>query len=74
MKNRPIRTTAAVAIAAGMLILFFAANGAAQTPAESPRPALELGIGWQDLSSARSLLLGERLYHLSDGRLQSWTW
>ena len=38
------------------------------------RPALELGIGWQDLSSARSLLLGERVYHLSDGRLQRWAW
>ena len=38
------------------------------------KPAIELGQGWVDLGSARSLLLGEQLHHLRDGTLQTWAW
>ena len=35
---------------------------------------IELGSGWADLGSVRSLQLGEQLYHLRDGKLLSWDW
>jgi hypothetical protein len=35
---------------------------------------IELGNGWADLASVRSLQLGEQLYHLRDGKLLSWDW
>jgi hypothetical protein len=38
------------------------------------KPAIELGQGWVDLGSARSLLLGGQLHHLRDGTLQTWAW
>ena len=38
------------------------------------KPAIELGLGWVDLGSARSLLLGGQLHHLRDGALQTWDW
>ena len=38
------------------------------------KPAIDLGSGWYDLGSARSLLQGEQLHHLRDGKLQTWDW
>jgi hypothetical protein len=38
------------------------------------KPSIDLGSGWRSLASDRSLLLNDRVYHLSDGLLQSWVW
>ena len=35
---------------------------------------IDLGFGWADLGSVRSLLLDNQLHHLRDGRLTSWDW
>ncbi len=48
MNNGPTRTTAVFAITAAMLLLPFAANAAAQTPAAKPKPAIELGSPFAD--------------------------
>jgi len=48
MSNGPTRTAAVFAIAAAMLLLLFVAKGAAQTPAEKPKPAIELGAPFAD--------------------------
>jgi len=48
MNNSPAGTAAVFAIAAAMLLLPFAANGAAQTPARKPKPAIELGSPFVD--------------------------
>ncbi|MBC8872709.1 MAG: hypothetical protein H8E44_25025 [Planctomycetes bacterium] len=48
MNNGPTRTATVFAIAAAMLLLLFVGKGAAQTPAEKPKPAIELGAPFAD--------------------------
>ena len=53
-------------------LLRFQVDGGARTLATPA--ALELGSGWLDLSTARSLLLGNQMHLLLDGKLQTWDW
>jgi len=38
------------------------------------RSSLDLGTGWTDISATRSLLLGDQVHLLRDGKLQTWDW
>jgi len=48
MNHRPAEKWAVFALAAAMLLPVFAANGFAQTSAETPQPAIELGAPFAD--------------------------
>jgi len=48
MSNRPPRTSAVFGLSAAMLFFPFVANAVAQTPAEKPEPAIELGTPFAD--------------------------
>lgn len=38
------------------------------------RPVIDLGPGWADLGSSRSVQLDNQVHLLQDGRLQTWAW
>jgi hypothetical protein len=38
------------------------------------KPAFELGTGWFDLGSSRTLLIDDNVYLLHNGKLQAWDW
>ncbi len=53
-------------------LLRFQVDGGTRTLATPA--AIGLGSGWVDLSATRSLLLGNQVHLLMDGRLQTWDW
>ena len=48
MSDRPPRTRAAFGLSAAMLLFPLVANAVAQTPAEKPKPEIELGTPFAD--------------------------